>query len=186
MLANILSLDFETLNTKPDSAVLSIGACIQVGKKLHEFYRVVRLEEQVVYGATVSSDTLAWWFTQNQEARDAIAQEVKAGKAVTMDRALCDFLAWLDKAKPDYKTMKVSTNGANFDEPIIQWHLGKNGLSAPWAFWNVICHRTLTQKHRSTPEYKAVVREGAHNAVEDAKYQLQLLSALVEAGIVEL
>ena len=96
MLFSHLMLDLETMGTKSNSAIISIGAVefnIQTGETGREFYRNISLQSCIDIGLKVDADTIMWWMQQSDAARNSLI----GGKVVTIQQALIDFRKFCDK-----------------------------------------------------------------------------------------
>lgn len=173
-------IDLETLGTLPGSVILSIGAVLFDPTKPvesclgEEFYCVVSKQDSLAHGLTVSQDTLDWWMKQSPEACQVLADSESDEKADT----LADALGML--ARFITPTNKVWSNGANFDQPLLDVAYSKIDRSIPWKFWNSRCHRTILGLH---PSAKSLMPKNtcAHNALEDAKTQAKHLVIVANA-----
>lgn len=163
-------IDLETLGTQPGSVILSIGAVLfdpskPVGECLvKDFYSVVSRQSCEAAKLEVSQDTLDWWEKQSPEARAVLTQALDAGQSAAIGDALKALAAFI----PD--GAKVWSNGANFDQPLLDVAYNRCGISLPWKYWNSRCYRTIVALH---PNEKAIRPPTvcAHNALEDAKWQ---------------
>ena len=161
-------IDLETLGTRPGSVILSIGAVLfDTTKPVDEcigedFYCAVNKESSLSYGMTVSDDTLDWWERQSPEARKVLTHAETGGEMVE-----CALKA-LSKFIPE--GAKIWSNGANFDQPLLDVAYGLCDVTLPWKYWNSRCYRTIVALH---PNEKALRPPTvcAHNALEDAKWQ---------------
>lgn len=150
--------DLETLGTKPNSPVLSIGAVFfdRDGLK-DEFYKVLDYQQQIKDGRPMDWDTMKWWMFQ-----DDMAKKVFKDKGADTFSALKQYVEFCKRYKA-----KPWGNGAGFDITILENILEMYGIEIPWKFWDIRDHRTFTQFFP-----KKVEREGTyHNALDDAKYQ---------------
>ena len=163
MKENIM-IDLETLGTKPDSAILSIGAVTfdedGIGS---EFYVNTDLESQLndFHKRKIDSGTFYWWAEQSSEAGKSLKNDRR-----TLGDALSMFEFWLMN-NADLDNVKVWGNGADFDNVIITSAFG----CQKWKFWNNRCFRTflaITNADRVKPVT-------AHNALDDAKAQAQTI-----------
>lgn len=168
-------IDLETLDTVASAKILSLGAVLfdQTGAVLNRLY--VELEVGSQSQRTMSDSTLRWWLRQSAEARMTLGQEKDT--RVTVEHALRRLQQLTDK----WTNVKVWSNGANFDEPILSHAYAELGLPTPWKFWNVRCYRTVKSLFaRNVPEQE---RAGtAHNALDDAVHQAHHLIAIHRAG----
>jgi len=160
-MAKHVMLDLETLSTRPNAAIVSIGAVVmdEDGSLGPEFYMRVDLENSAKFGH-VDMKTLKWWLSQDDEARNEL---VEAG--CDLDYSLKSFSSWMEDVDGTY----VWGNGANFDNPILANAYDELQISKPWGFWNDRCFRTLkTMYPEVAPPARPTV---AHNALDDAKSQ---------------
>lgn len=163
-------IDLETLDTIASAKVLSIGAVVfdENGSIFNTFYRNIDIDDQA--SRSISHDTLMWWLKQSEAARVALTNpQVKK-------HLLRTSLLVLSQMIEGYKGIKVWSNGANFDLPILAHAYQQCSLKAAWNFWDERCYRTVKSLHRKVA---APERTGDyHNALDDAKYQAQHLIAI--------
>lgn len=167
---NHVMIDLETLGTQPGSVILSIGAVLfEPNPKAEgdliigdEFYIVINKESSIDSAMTISKDTLAWWMNQSAEARKVLTDAETGGE--TME----DALKALSKFIP--VGAKIWSNGANFDQPLLDVAYNKVGQPLPWKYWNSRCYRTIVALHPSEKSIRPPT-VCAHNALEDAKWQ---------------
>ena len=167
-------LDLETLGTRADSVILSIGAVKfdpdsgKIDDKA--FYASISVDSNTESGRHISEETLLWWLKQSAEAQK-VFHEAKS----TLPTALDDFSAWFDH--DDYQ---VWSNGADFDIPMLSHAFSTHGLETPWKFWNSRCFRTI----KNLPFAKNAVKVEnplKHNSLFDAINQAQQLHEYFKA-----
>lgn len=165
-------LDLETMGNGPDAAIVAIGACtfdITTGKIGTTYYNRVDLASAVSYGGVIDASAVTWWLQQGHEARAEIARE----GGMDIAEALQHFDTWMDRHTHD---AEVWGNGASFDNVVLRGAYARNGTSAPWAWWNDRCYRTVKALHRDVP----MKRIGTHhNALHDAISQALHLIAML-------
>ena len=161
---NNMMIDLETLGTAPGSVILSIGAVLFDANGIgNEFYCVVSKDSCLMHGLTIDQSTLDWWEKQSPEARKVLSE------AESVDAlSLTDALERLARFIP--LNARIWSNGANFDQPLLDVAYRALGRSAPWKYYNSRCYRTIlalcsTEKSMRPPTVCA------HNALEDAKWQ---------------
>lgn len=177
-----LMIDLETLATRPDAVVLSIGACAfderhGVGPT---FYVVVdRNEQQPPDSSCRYADprTVAWWAEQSAEAREVLeARGERVGYAILW---LKDFMALHCRGKDTL----VWGNGADFDNAILGDLCDWGGIDRPWGYHGGRCYRTL--KNLLPESYarfaKELPRVGLHNAQADAAWQASIAVRLLRS-----
>jgi len=164
-----ISIDLETLSTRPNAAVIAIGAAMidrDSGEVIKTFYRSVApiLNNNKV--AHVDYNTITWWMGQSEEAR-GVFREIKTSPYA----AIRDFTNWLPMF-PDYH---VWGNGSSFDVTILESLLYSLEMNVPWNFYHVRDLRTLADAAISvgvSNHKDALKRQGVHhNALDDALYQ---------------
>lgn len=173
---NHVMIDLETLGTQPGSVILSVGAVLfdpakPVAECLgEEFYVVINKASSRDCAMTVSEDTLAWWEKQSPEARKVLSEaeglEGSAQQALDIRIALNTLRNFIPLAA------KIWSNGANFDQPLLDVAYNRCSIPLPWKYWNSRCYRTVVALH---PTEKAIRPPTvcAHNALEDAKWQVR-------------
>ena len=162
---NHLMVDLETMGTKSNSAIISIGAVefdILTGKTGREFYRNVSLQSCISLGLIVDADTIMWWMEQSQDARKSLTE----GEIISIQQALIDFREFCNK---EYQ---IWGNSARFDLGLLENAYDKISISIPWKFKQERCLRTLVSFN---PEIKHSIEfEGtAHNALDDCYHQIK-------------
>lgn len=176
-------IDLETLGTAPGSVILSIGAvlfdpsappesCIT-----KEFYCVVGRADSERRGLAVDQSTLDWWKSQSPEAREVLT----AAEDPEQFNLLPDALEMLATFIPTGS--KVWSNGANFDQPLLDVAYRLCEIPLPWKFWDSRCYRTLVALVPNERSMR-VANNSAHNALADAQWQAQhMVKVAQHAGI---
>ena len=165
-----IMVDLETLSTRMDAHILTIGA-IAFDTKTFEikdsFYKRVDSKSCEELGLHTCKETLKFWEAQSREAKEEAFSQV--GRMPIAD-VMTDFVKFWNKNNGD----ELWCNGANFDEPILSTIFDKLQLHKPWKFWNVRCLRTLMALAGLNMKMFGPV---AHNALEDCKNQLRAFKA---------
>ena len=175
---NHVMLDLETRGTLPGSVILSIGAvkfdpvklsarCIQ-----ETFYTVVSTVDSARLGFTQSASTREWWAQQSEAAREVLTAADASG--VTVAAALSGLTAFLGE------DAIVWSNGAAFDQPLLDVAYDRVGLPTPWKHWNGRCYRTMKCLCKNAKDMEPV-KVLAYNALEDAKWQAKHLVTIARA-----
>lgn len=158
-----LMVDLETMDNKPTSAIVSIGAVFFDKTGLGpQFYKRVNLQSSIDAGLTVNGDTVMWWLKQSEQARLELAKPSEELRDV-----LVDFYRFIE-AESSRKEVRVWGNGASFDNAILANAYAATNLTLPWEFWNDRCYRTLKSMY---PTVKLQRSGDYHNARDDAKSQ---------------
>lgn len=165
-----LMIDIETLSTKPNALVVSIGAVFfdtQNNALGDRFYQAIKVKDEPNFD--VDAGTAAWWLRQSKEARAVFSDK----QAVCLEDALIEFKGWIE----DYSTKSVCVwaKSPNFDCTILRHAFGAFGIDTPWAYYQERDVRTVESIAALAPK-----REGQqfikHNALGDALSQAQLVA----------
>lgn len=166
-------IDLETLSTRPDAMIVSIGAVAfgpqGVGDELHAV-----IDPAGAMGH-IDPSTVAWWLGQGDEARYPISS-LYAGERVSLAHAV-QRLTWFlrDLAVPP-AALRIWGHGSSFDLPIIESAFRACGHPIPWGHRAPRDTRTILE----LGGVKVTMPEHAkHNAVEDARAQAE---AVIEAA----
>ena len=158
------TIDIETLGTKPDTTVLTIGA-VKFNPFTHEdpyadLYLKVDADQQLEAGRSLDEDTLKWWTQQPQEIQDEAF--------LSTDRtSVEDTLAQLNKYLVGVD--KIWCQGPVFDICILENLYRQFDKHFNWVFWNIRDSRTLFGLMPEDPRKK--YKFAAHNALEDCRIQ---------------
>ncbi len=185
---NDVMLDLETVGQGSKAAIVSIGAVLfnpMTGETGAEFYQAVNLNSSAHYG-DIDASTIRWWMKQSKEAQAVFNED----NLMTLKTTLEAFDAWLrDNTNRDPKygnsTANIWGNGVDFDNVILSNAYKAVGMKQPWAFFNQSDVRTLVElgkKLRNIDPKNTLEREGtAHNALDDARFQVKYVHAIHEA-----
>jgi hypothetical protein len=157
-------LDIETLSTRPESVVLTLGA-VKFDPWADEvdtesgLYLRIDVDEQLVLDRHVQQETVDWWGTQPEDVREeALGEQERTGLDDSIDQ-LNRFLVGSNS---------IWCQGPAFDIVILENLYRQMGRPTPWQFWQIRDSRTLFGVH-GDPREKG--RTGAHNALIDCYYQ---------------
>lgn len=169
MKADHVMTDLETMDTIASSVILSIGAVVfdATGLTASTFHTIVNYQSCIDAGLTVSKSTEAFWERQRIEnpAAYKTVELSKAGEGEDLVIALKNFSDWIKDTSFD---TKLWGNGADFDNPILNYAYTKVGLPIPWKPYNGRCYRTIKTIFKGVQ----MVRKGTyHNALDDARNQ---------------
>ena len=162
-------IDLETMGTRPGAAIVSIGAVIfdpRYGEVSEDtFYRELDWEDQDRF---ICPETTKWWEGQSDEAKQAHFG------LDSLDDVLNELAEWLPE------DCKVWGNGATFDITMLEDAYYQCEIEVPWKFWNIRDCRTVLDMYESKRGgfNKAVNRQGAHNALQDAIYQAKYITLM--------
>lgn len=166
-MTNIM-LDLETLGTKPNSLILSIGAVkFGGGEILDTFYERVDVKSCIDYGLEIDPDTIMWWLQQSEEARKEICKPGQPLNAV---------LTWFAEWAFDPQ-LQVWGNGVAMDNIILTNAYEAVKIPRPWGYKGDMCYRTIKNLN---PEIK--IEQGGiyHNALDDARSQALHLMKMIK------
>lgn len=141
-------VDLETLSTRSDAAIIAIGAVLfdPLGPLLPDvdprslyavnggefcvnhpvmLYIPVNFQSSIDAGLAVDGDTIAWWFQQSDEARQAVLG------GCTLNLALAHLTRLWRKRNQDAPGF-IWSHGESFDLPILQEAYRLLGNEQPW------------------------------------------------------
>ena len=159
-MAQHLMVDLETLDVKPTSTILTLGAVRfdpYNEQPMKELYLRVDIDSQDKLGCTVSDSTLKWW---NEQDTNVMEEAFNPLNRIPIKEAMNQFhaLAW--------GCSHFWSHGSTFDIMILQNIYDKLERAYPWNFWEVRDTRTLFEL--ADPE---MPQELKHNALADAQRQ---------------
>lgn len=161
-------LDLETLDTKPSSQILTIGAVkfspFNLLEPRDDFYYRFELDEQMGRERTVSESTMDWWSKQDDEIINEAFGDHNRHDVNIVLRALKKYMVGVDK---------VWSQGIAFDIPMLEDICTQFNEPIPWAFWAVEDCRTMLNRMPTDPRKDFTF--AAHNALEDARVQAKAL-----------
>jgi len=165
-------IDLETLGTRPDAAIIQIGAVlfepVSGGKVLNDkgFNRHVLIQDGT---GTIDHSTVAWWM---QEKSVNKMGEALATKAIGLGAALEDLVAWPVKVGvSSWEVIEgVWANPVDFDLPILRSAFAKFSASPPWDRHASRDARTLFQLVGGRPDVD-MTGFTYHDALDDAVVQ---------------
>lgn len=172
-------LDLETLSTRPESVILTIGAVKfdPFGKEVDTdsglYYRV-NVDEQLAMDRHVLESTIEWWGKQPEDVRDEALGEHERTSLEDMTVGLNRFLVGVEN---------IWCQGPAFDIVILENLYRQLSKPTPWHFWQIRDSRTLFGVH-GDPREKG--RTGAHNALIDCYYQARAVQQIYnDVGVVK-
>lgn len=165
-------VDIETLDVKPTSVILTIGA---QGFDLFSdkftdvtYYKRLTIDSQI--DRTIDDSTVAWWGKQ-----EADAQEEALGDG---DDRVDIKVALEELSKILWKSDTIWANGTTFDMVILEDAFKQNGMPIPWKYWNVSDARTIYKLTGAKPLCNN------HNALADCVKQIDTLQkSIAKLGI---
>lgn len=164
---NHMMVDLETLDTRPSTVILSIGACIfnEAGPLLGsdaKLYVRCSWQDQIDAGRTVSESTIRWWMQQSDAARAALD-----GETFSLSRGLMDLKLMYYAQRCD----RIWANGTTFDISILDHAYAG---AQPWKYNAMRDMRGLRDLVPSDI-MDDVENVTAHDALSDAIYQAEFV-----------
>lgn len=169
---NEVMIDIETLSTKHDAVVLSVGAVKfdQSGpSELEHLILTLDLREQLGWmGRRVDQDTLLWWMGQGEAAR---------GLAFSKDRrdvrsAMGVFIGFVEGAE------QVWANSPSFDLIILETLLNRLDMRVPWSHRSARDVRTIREAAGIDRNWAPDGWSGIeHDPVSDCLWQIEVVRA---------
>ena len=168
-------IDIETLGTKNDCVIVSIGAVIfnradKAGTIIDEFSVLVDIKKQP--NRVVDPETMLWWMADSmEEAREAAFNpkgRVRLGLAL---KQLDDFLSG--------KVNECWGCSPSFDMSILQHAYEQHNRPFPIPFWKWSCIRTVESffygKNTRKPGGENWLDGTAHDALDDCKMEASVI-----------
>jgi len=165
-------IDLETLSTKPNATILTIG-----GVKFDAYTRVepsqglyhrIDVDSQVAMGRDVMDETVEWWGQQAEDVR-----EEALGDEDRID--LKYFIKQLNKWCVGVDVFWCQ--GPLFDYAILQNFYSQMQVPVPWNYWQIRDSRTLGSLVPRDPNEK---RTGLHNALDDCYFQARKVQQIFQ------
>ena len=178
------SIDIETLGTKPGSVVTEIG--IANSHTADEFHMYLPINPQRQLGLMIEQET-AKWHEENNPNYDTMLKACQA-----LDQTQVELIqdlglmgehiaAIVHNGNVDNEaeyTPRIWMNSPQFDAVLLEVVFDLVGLPYPWHYRELRDLRTIRdladvgKDHHALPEYP----ENAHDALIDAKYQLEIVT----------
>lgn len=160
-----LMIDLETLGTKSNAVIMSIGVAQFDLKGNVEpiFHKGINIQSCLSAGLQVDGDTIEWWMSQKQENIAKIVHTIKNNTNSLLGTVLTELHNTVSLGQDNWY---VWSHGSNFDIVILENAYKAVGGKAWWKYSNVRDTRTLFDVANYT--YKA---GGGHDALDDAMNQ---------------
>jgi hypothetical protein len=188
------SLDIETLGTRVDSVILSVGLCIfnLDNDEVRRYQWFLDLDVQMEAGRYIDPNTVLWWMGREEAARQDILRNLQEGANLGMLVRPAQLRADIMNAIQD---AEVWTNGPSFDTSFLRHFFGVNfrpdyqdqNSDGIWSHRNDRDFRTLKMigQFLGIGQEKTVIHEGkqlvGHNASDDALMQAIYIRQVLRA-----
>ncbi len=166
-----VSLDIETMSSRPDAAVVGVGARVFDTAGLGKGFEAYISQSDASRIGMVSMDTMAWW------AKQPAYSVVFGGKmdAATAAKKLSEFF---EEHKPEY----VWANGPQFDCVILRNWFAQVGLKCPWHYRAERDFRTIRHVGELLQVDTNNLYDGtAHTPLDDATNQARVIGKVLES-----
>lgn len=175
-------LDIETLGTKPDAVVLSIGLVEFNPYDLQDpfeyiksIYYELEIQSQLnVHNRSIDLNTLSFWMNKDPEFLNGIINQSRSSMRGS-ENALKMISLELDKLDI------IWCKGPAFDTVILENLFNQYDMPAPWAYYNVRDVRTMYDVGEllgvDLPDFEG----RKHNALDDAIHQARCVNAVCRA-----
>lgn len=162
-----IMLDLETMSTRSDAAIISIGAVKFVAgdesASVSDFYCAVSLKSSQNAGLHIDAETVLWWMKQSEEARKALTHGNELNFVLNQFSLFAKGVEWL------------WGNGATFDNVVLRNAYRATRVNFPITYKGDMCYRTLKSLHPNVPFTPMGTK---HNALDDAKAQMEHLQRI--------
>ncbi len=128
-----------------------------------EYYARIKWKESLDQGGSLKPETVYWWFTQCQEARDELTDP--QGRK-NLGQVGDEIVRFLGEHQPGEFWQRGDMDRETLEKAA--WPFG----GAPWGFWQWNDVRTLTKLH---PDDLKSIHPGDHHALNDAHAQIKQL-----------
>ena len=170
-------IDLETLSTRPDATVLTVGAIKfdpYTDLEPHSgLYLRLNVDEQSELDRHVDQGTLEWWAKQDEKIRNEALGDEDRVQLTEFVRQLNKWCVGLDE---------LWCQGPLFDYAILQNLYAQLNTPVPWNYWQIRDSRTLFKCCTSDP--RKSMQTDLHNALADAYFQAKSIQvAYKELGV---
>lgn len=166
-------IDIETMGTRPDCVVLTLGAVkfnpLDISAPMEELYIKLDIDQQIQMDRSVDQSTMDWWHKQAEAVRE---EAFGTAGRISVEDAINSLSKFMDGTKC------IWAQGPQFDMTILEDLCRTAKLKQPWRYSSVRDSRTLfavlgDQRPKDKP--------AAHNALADCYYQVQGVQACFQS-----
>jgi len=161
-----LMIDWETMSTQTNAALLQLGMCFFDAEDETEQYASAEFKldqtEQAAKGRHVSEGTKTFWEREDQ----ALFENLKSGTYSMEDGAILFRNTYAEFAA---KGCRVWGNGSSFDETLLRSMLEETmNAHTPYVFWKVRDMRTMLEQWPVEKVVPATKHDGESDAIAQA------------------
>ena len=153
-------IDLETLSTRPDATILTLGAIkfdpYSDVEPHSGLYIRMDVDEQSLLKRHVDQGTLDWWAKQNETIREEALGDADRVSLIDTVKQLNKWCVGVDE---------LWCQGPLFDYAILQNLYAQLGQPCPWNYWQIRDSRTLFNMLPSDP--RKDIQMELHNALAD-------------------
>lgn len=166
-----LMVDLETMSTRTDAAILSIGAVVfdpnsESLDGCPRFYQTVCIESNEKDRRHFSSSTIVWWLQQGEAARAALMTDV-----LPLHKALIALQKFIAQHSP----VVCWANSPSFDCAILRSAYAYHHMHFPFDYYKERDVRTIKDAAYPNGDAPNCQRGVAHGALDDALAQAELV-----------
>lgn len=179
-----IMVDLETTGVSAGCSILSIGA-VSLDEKF-KFYEKIDIKSCHTAGLKDFHGTMAWWNTQDSEAR----MEAFSGtqELITVLGAFSDWFKSVERHTGGAEVF-IWGNGADFDLPILKKAYEAVGMKEPWKPFNGRCYRTLKNlkenKEIKTDKFDGMKHSALDDAIHQARHMRKILRSKKQLNLIE-
>lgn len=165
-----MMIDIETLDTKPSSVVLSIGAVTfdSVGRTWDRFEAVLDVQPQLELGRTVSFNTITWWMDQSEDAKETAFGYVRESVAL----AILNLTTFCRQSQAN----RYWALGPQFDYVILESLYKDYSQITPWGYGQLRDVRTVCEEAKlDRKSLVSKVKGVPHTPLFDCEVQIENL-----------
>jgi len=166
-------VDLETLSTRPNSCIVSIGAVAFTLEDgiTEEFLINIDPMSSKEKGLHIDKETIEWWASQPKEAIDSWKKD-----PVSLEEGLAKFKSFYGSNR----WTPVWGNGSSFDITILEsafFACDYHKEEIPWMPWVIYDMRTLTNILSRKLEKTGINHNALHDSIAEAKLLIEMLSS---------
>lgn len=176
MMHAMIDVEALRLNKPWIAPLLEIGIVLfdECGKELGS-KRILVLQTELPAWAEPEPETVEFW--ESQDYWPKLKRDI-GRLGISAMAAMMEMSAYLKK----YQVDAVWFAGPQYDQIILEAYLDHYAMERPWRFNEVRDFRTIRKQYPLTDDEVRKNRRGNHEAIEDCRYQVQVLRRVFEQG----